>query len=116
MDSLGQRDLPDLQGKMDFLDTLDREAKSVSKAKLDHLAHLELLAHTVPLVRLVRWVSEATLDLQDHLVSKAFLAPLVKKEPKEIPVLLVAPVKMDPLDLEDSQEREDYQELQVLED
>lgn len=98
MDSLGQRDLLDLQGKMDCLDTLDREAKLVSKAKLDHLGHQEWLDHRVPLVRLVRWVSVATQDPQGHPVSKAFLGPLVKREPKEIPVRLAGPVKTDPLD------------------
>lgn len=64
----------------------------------------------VPLVRLVPWVSVAIQDPQDHPVSRVFLDHLVKREPKEIPVPLVGPVKTDPLDWEDSQEREDYQE------
>lgn len=98
MDSLGRRDLLDLQGKMDCLDTLDKEAKLVSKAKLDHLDHQELLDHRVPLVRLVSWVSVVTQDPQDRPVSKVFLGLLVKREPKEIPVPPAAPVKTDPLD------------------
>lgn len=52
----------------------------------------------VLLERQGNWESGATLDPLDHQVSKAFLALQVRKEPKEIPVLLVAQEKMDLLD------------------
>lgn len=98
MASPDQRDLPDLQEKMGFPDTLAREEKLGSKARLVHLGLLEWLDLRVPLERLAPWASVATLDPRVHQESRACLAPLVKRAPRETQVLLAAQERTDPMD------------------
>lgn len=98
MVSLDQKDLLGLLGKMDFLDILDREEKLVSKGRWVHLVPLGLLDLRVHLERLAPWESGDIPDPQGPLESRVFLAPLEKKEPKEIQVLLEVLGKMGPLD------------------
>lgn len=83
---------------MDCPDTLDREAKWDSKARLGLPVPLELLGLRVLQARPAHWVSADTpapLDLQE---SRDWLAPLGRREPRETPVPLVDLEKTDPRD------------------
>lgn len=92
---LDQKDLLALLEKTVCLDILDREEKSVFKGRWVHQVLPESSALRVHLERLALWESGAILDPQVHLESKVFLAPLEKKEPKEILVLQEVLERMD---------------------
>lgn len=95
MDSLDQRGLLDHQGKMDCPDTLDREAKSDSKARLGPLVPQVLSDLRALQVRPANWVSVDIPALLDHQGSRAWLDPLERKEPRVTLVPLAALEKMD---------------------
>lgn len=82
-DSQGQRDHLDQPEKMDCLDIQDREARLVSKARLD-LQDLPVWSDPrAPQVRQDQWEIEATPDPQAHQVSRVCPALLERREPRE---------------------------------
>lgn len=105
-DSQGRKDLPDLLGKMDFLDTQDSEEKWVSKAKWDHQDRLESLDLRAHQERPARWGSVATPDPRGPLESRACRALRGRRAPRETPVPQVDLARMDPQDSEASLGRE----------
>lgn len=108
LDSLDQRaHLVQLE-KMDCPDTLDREERLVSKARL---APQALPAWSDPRGRQVRpdkWETGATRVPQAHLVSRVCPAQQAKKEPRVIQDLLVPLVRTVLLVSEGSPETEVY--------
>lgn len=94
LDSLDQRaHLAQLE-KMDFLDTLGREVKLASKARLDLLDHQVLLDLRAQQVKLDQWETGATQDLLGPLVSRAFRELQGKRGPRVTRVPLALLVKM----------------------
>lgn len=77
--SLDPRARRALKARMGSLDTLDREARPVSKARLVLRDPQAWSALRVPQERPVQWVSVATLDLQGHLVNRGSQVLLEKK-------------------------------------
>lgn len=92
------KDLPDLLGRTDFLDTRDSEEKWVSKAKLDHQAPLESSALRAHQERRDHWESEGTLGPQDPLESRVYLVLRGRRAPRETPDPRGAPARTDPQD------------------
>lgn len=93
-DSLDQRALQALQARTGSLDTLDREARRVSKARLALQAHPVWLALRVPREKRVQWESVAILGPLVLLVNRGSQALLEKKGQRVTQALLVSPGKM----------------------
>lgn len=86
------------QARTGSQDTLDREARLASKARLALQALQEWSALRAPRERRVQWVSEATLGPLALLVSRDSLALLEKKARRVTQALLASQEKTDPQD------------------
>lgn len=90
------------QARTGSLDTLGREGRPVSKARLALQGPQEWLALRVPQERQAPWVSVATLALQAPLVNRASQVLLAKKGRRVTQVLLAFLGRMALRDCEDS--------------
>lgn len=96
------------QARTDSLDTLGREGRPVSKARLALQGPQEWLALRVPQERRAPWVSVAILVLQALLVNRASQVLLGKKERRVTQVLLASLGRMALQDCVDSLGTEGY--------